>query len=102
MLSWLLRSRASSSQCAPVGPSTAWWNDKQNDIAELASAPRRSEAGLLLAGEGDADLGFVADDGFTEDVVGPAVEMPVNGNGGVYSSATGGARGRRSGQACGR
>ena len=63
MLSLPVRSGRSSSQCAPVGPSSAWWNDKQNDIAELASAPQPSEAGWLMAGEGDADLGFAADDG---------------------------------------
>jgi hypothetical protein len=28
----------------------------------------------VLAGEGDADLGFVADDGFAGEVVGQAVE----------------------------
>jgi hypothetical protein len=27
-LSWQLSSGASSSQCAPVGPSGAWWNDR--------------------------------------------------------------------------
>jgi hypothetical protein len=25
-------SGGSSSQCAPVGPRDAWWNDKQNDM----------------------------------------------------------------------
>ena len=28
-----VRSDEPSSQCAPVGPSHAWWNDKRNDIA---------------------------------------------------------------------
>ena len=31
----------------PVGSSTGRWNDRQNDIAELASAPQPSEAGWL-------------------------------------------------------
>jgi hypothetical protein len=33
-----------------------------------------------MAGEGDADLGLVAADGFAGDVVGQAVAVPVNGN----------------------
>jgi hypothetical protein len=33
-----------------------------------------------MAGEGDADLGLVADEGFAGDVVGQVVEVPVNGN----------------------
>jgi len=32
-----VRSGGSSSQYAPDRPSSAWWNDKQNDIAELVS-----------------------------------------------------------------
>jgi hypothetical protein len=32
VLSLQLTSDASSSQCAPVGPGSAWWNDKRNDI----------------------------------------------------------------------
>jgi hypothetical protein len=72
-------------------PSSAWWNDKQNDIAELASAAQRSEAGWLMAGEGDTDLGFVADDGFAGDVVGQAVEGAGEGNGRGVFIITGGA-----------
>jgi hypothetical protein len=78
--SWQLRSGRSSGQYAPDGPSSAWRDDTQNDIAELASAPQRLEAGWLMAGEGDADLGLVADEGFAGDVVGQVVEVPVNGN----------------------
>jgi hypothetical protein len=69
-----LRSGRSSSQYAPEVPSSARWNDKQNDIAEQPRLRHRSEAGWLMAGEDDADLGFVAEDGFTRDVVGQAVE----------------------------
>jgi hypothetical protein len=43
-------------------------------VAALASAPQPSEAGWLMAGEGDGDLGFAADDGVGGDVVGHAVE----------------------------
>jgi hypothetical protein len=46
------------------------------DIAELASARQRLEAGWLMAGEDDTDLGLVAADGFAGDVVGQAVEVP--------------------------
>jgi hypothetical protein len=35
VLSLQLRSDAVSSQCAPVGPSVGWWNDKRNDIRPL-------------------------------------------------------------------
>jgi hypothetical protein len=42
-----------------------------------------------LAGEGDADLGLVVDDLFAGEVVDDAARVPVNGNGGVYSSVTG-------------
>jgi hypothetical protein len=44
-----VRSGGSSSQYAPDMPSSARWNDKQNDIGELASAPQHSEAGWLMA-----------------------------------------------------
>jgi len=47
VLSWQLRSGGSSSQCAPVGLSDAWWNDKRNDIAprstRLDQVPSYSE-----------------------------------------------------------
>src|SRR6266508_751271 len=74
VLSLQVGSGGSSRQCGPVGPSTGRWNDRQNDIAELASAPQPSEAGWLLAGEGDADLGFMVGDGSARDVVDHAVE----------------------------
>src|SRR5512132_1648721 len=33
VLSLQLASGGSSSQCAPVGPSNPWWNDKRNDTS---------------------------------------------------------------------
>jgi hypothetical protein len=50
-----------------------------------------------MAGEGDADLGVVADDGFAGDVVDQAVEDAGErtATAGVYSSVTGGAGARR-------
>src|SRR4029450_4427658 len=32
VVSLQVRSGTSSSQCAPVGPSGAWWNDNENDM----------------------------------------------------------------------
>jgi hypothetical protein len=94
VVSLQLRSDGPSCQYAAVGASSARWNDRQKDIAELASAPQRSQAGWLMASEGDGDLGFVADDGFAGDVVGHAVEG-AGERAGVYSSVTGGASARR-------
>jgi len=48
VLSLQVRSEGSSSQCAPDGPSGAWWNDKRNDIRmPLASRdqPARAPSG---------------------------------------------------------
>jgi hypothetical protein len=55
VLSLQLRSDESSSQCAPVGPSTAWWNDQRNDLRRpLRISSRRSNAaGLQAASSGD-------------------------------------------------
>jgi hypothetical protein len=35
VVSLQLTSGASSSQCAPIGPSSAWWNDNENDMPSL-------------------------------------------------------------------
>jgi hypothetical protein len=35
VLSLQVKSGGSSRQCAPVGPSNAWWNDKRNDVLDL-------------------------------------------------------------------
>jgi hypothetical protein len=43
-----LRSGGSSSECAPVGPSSARWNDRQND--HLSKRSGRRELQRFLAG----------------------------------------------------
>src|SRR4029453_9733694 len=41
VLSWQLRSSSPSSQCAPVGRSSPWWNDQRNDQRAWAAGPGR-------------------------------------------------------------
>jgi len=50
VLSLQLTSDRSSSQCAPVRPSSAWWNDIENDIPPLHPTPCRSNVALGRAG----------------------------------------------------
>jgi hypothetical protein len=53
VLSWQLTSGAPSSQCAPVGPSSPWWNDCGNDRYRL---PGRweNESGAVQAEDRNA------------------------------------------------
>src|SRR5215216_1347112 len=50
VLSLQLTSDRSSSQCAPVRPSSAGWNDIENDIPPLHPTPCRSNVALGRAG----------------------------------------------------
>jgi hypothetical protein len=50
VLSLQLRSGGSSSQCAPVGPSSARWNDKQNDMPALSPTRWPASAEPMLWG----------------------------------------------------
>src|SRR4029453_9051291 len=44
-----LTSEGSSSQCAPVGPSSAWWNDQRNDQRAWALVQVATQINLLTA-----------------------------------------------------
>jgi uncharacterized membrane protein YkvA (DUF1232 family) len=52
-----LTSDRSSSQCAPVGPSSGWWNDMENDICRPPSRPAVAGCGLTKRWEDDTGRG---------------------------------------------
>ena len=51
VLSLQLRSGGSSTWCAPVGPSSAWWNDKRNDMPHASRPVQVATQIYLLAAQ---------------------------------------------------
>jgi hypothetical protein len=49
VLSWQLRSGGSSSECAPVGPSSSRWTDRKHDLPAAPPDPTRSRASAWSA-----------------------------------------------------